>query len=149
MQRNSADYQTLTGVILPFAGLFIYGSVVTMFPYLPPLFGFLIALMVATRSKYLVPVLIYFIIFESEHNLFIFSTWIFLYFFMKFILPILEENLACRKCILALCVILGYLVFYLMMFIFYFLLGQHFFNIDPFLLTLYIFLEIIIAVVIL
>ena len=64
MQRVGTDSQTLSH--LPLLGLLVvYESLSTVYPYLPPLFGFFMALLVAEGTKkHMLWVLAYFLFLE-------------------------------------------------------------------------------------
>ncbi len=149
MQRDSTGYRSLSEVIFTFIALILYGAVATMYPYLPPLFGFMLALLVITQKRYLIPILIFLLFFETEHNHFIFSTWLFAFLYIRFILPMIMNIIDCKKCIIVITVIAGYLLFYGLNHLIYFILGDTFISIDMTLLIFYIVAETLLAVLLL
>lgn len=149
MQRNSTSYRSLSEVFFTFAALILYSALSTIYPYLPPLFGFMIALLVTTDKKYLFPVLIFLLFFEAEHNHIIFTSWIFAFLYIRFILPVLINILVCRRCIIFISVALAYILFYAQTYLISFILGDTFIEIDNVLLGTYIVAEMLLAMLLL
>ncbi len=150
MQRVSTDSRTLIRYLLLLIPLVIYEALSTIYLLLPPLLGVMIALLVAHRAqRYLPLVLIYLLFFEADHGLFVFSTWIFVLLFFRFVLPVLEENLACRPCILVLSVALGYIGYYLFMSLIWLVFGLDGLDWNWWLLLYFIAIEMVIVVLLL
>jgi hypothetical protein len=150
MQRVGTDSRTLIRYLLLLIPLVIYESLSTVYYLLPPLFGVMTALLVAHRAeRYLPLVLIYLLFFEADHGLFVFSSWIFLLLFFRFVLPVLEENLICRPCILALSVILSYLGYALFMSLIWVVFNLEGLDFNLWLLFYFIAIETMIAVLLL
>ena len=95
LQRNIADknYIKLAPIV---AVLFLYGSISTLNPYLPPLFGVLMATAYFVgRREFLFFAFGYLLIFEADRGYYLFSGFLFLifyiyYFFHTFLLTNLE-----------------------------------------------------------
>ncbi|MGP1561959.1 MAG: hypothetical protein ACTTIC_07730 [Helicobacteraceae bacterium] len=146
MKANIAKYKHAAQTAAIFAVIIFFGLIATVYPFLPPLFGFMMALLVATDKKYFIPILIFLLFFEAQHNLVIFSSWFFVYFYRRFVLSILNHLLVCRVCIISLTVVLSYLLYYFFNYVFYFILGEGFIGIDWSILLSYIAAEVVLAV---
>jgi len=68
-------------------------------------------------------VLIFLLFFESNHSFFVFSSWLFLWIFIKFIMPLVEGIIDCKRCLQVIAVALAYFGFYFFIVIFNFLIG--------------------------
>lgn len=145
VRRISTNYRSITETSIIFTSIILYGAISTMYPFLPPLFGFMVVLFVETGKKYFFWILAFFLFYEAEHNHIAFSSWIFLYLYFRFVLPVLKNFLACKVCIHVLNVVLSYLLFYALNYIFYFIVGDVFININWGLLGLYLLLESILV----
>lgn len=127
--------------------LVVYESLGTIYYLLPPLFGFFIALLIQNRqSRYVPLVMIYFLFMEADHSLFLFSSWIFLLIFFKLILPFMEEYIVCKRCILVLGVVFGYLGYFFFINSIYFLVGVNTLDWTIWLLIFYIVVESVLVV---
>lgn len=146
MQRVGADSQTLNH--LPLLGLLVvYESLSTVYPYLPPLFGFFMALLVAEGTKkHMLWVLAYFLFLEADRSYMIFSSWIFMVLFFKFLVPVLKDNIVCVRCINVLTVVLAYVGYYLFLEVGGFLMGVGFHSPDYLFVAYYILVELVLAV---
>ena len=150
MQRVSTDSRSLARYLLLLVPLVIYESLSTVYYLLPPLLGLMTALLVVHRGeRYLPVILIYLLFFEADHGLFVFSTWIFMFLFFRFLLPVIEENLICRPCILVLSVALGYVGYYLFMSLIWFVFGLEPLAWNFWLLFYFILIEAVLAVLLL
>lgn len=58
-------------------------------------------------------VLIYLLFFEADRNYMIFSSWLFLWLFVSFLLPAINKTVDCKKCILLGGIALSYGLFFL------------------------------------
>jgi len=123
MQRNSIDSKITTLSWLIF--LIIYESLSTIYIYLPPLFGIMLSyLYVRKNEKSYFLVLIFLLFFESNHSFFLFSTWLFLWVLIKFIMPLVENVLDCNRCLQIGAVWFSYFGFYAFIRVFNFLIGN-------------------------
>jgi len=122
LQRDSNDNKTALFGWLVF--LIVYESLSAIYIYLPPLFGLMMSfLYVKKDEKAYFLVLIFLLFFESNHSFFVFSGWLFLWIFIKFIMPLVEGILDCKICLQIAAVVLSYLGFYSFIIIFNFLIG--------------------------
>lgn len=149
MQRNRFDYRTTLETWLIFIGLVIYGSIATLYPFLPPLFGFMVVLLIRSEHRFFIPALLYLLFFEAEHNHIIFSSWLFVFLYVRFLLPVILNIIVCRSCVAVITVIFSYLLFYALNYVLYFMVGDSFINIDWALLAIFIIIESVLAVVLL
>lgn len=150
MQRIGTDTKSLARDLLWLIPLVVYEALGTIHFLLPPLLGFFTALLVINKAeRYLPLVLAYLLFFEADHGFFLASSWIFLFLFFRFIVPILEDNLICRPCIIVLSVVLGYAGFYLFVTLIHFLLGLDPLVWDWLLLVYFIVVEALLAVMLL
>ena len=84
LQRNIADknYIKLAPIV---AVLFLYGSISTLNPYLPPLFGVLMATAYFVgRREFLFFAFGYLLIFEADRGYYLFSGFLFLIFYIYY-----------------------------------------------------------------
>lgn len=147
MQRNSTDSKSLNRDLLWLIPLIIYESLGTIYYLLPPLFGLFVALLIKTKTeRYLPLVMIYFLFIEADHSLFMFSSWIYLFFFFKVVLPLMQDYIICKKCILVLGVTLGYFGYFVFINSVYLLLGASMMEWNFYLLAFYVVVESILAV---
>jgi hypothetical protein len=116
LQRNIYDKNNLA-LGTAWLGLFLWGSITKLNPYLPPLFGFLLAgAMVIKNKEYVIGIFAYFLFFEADRGYFLFSTWLFFYIHIKFIMPLIASVIDCKKCLLVISVAIGYLLYYFLLF---------------------------------
>ena len=109
---NDKDYIAL-GLI--WLALFVWGAVSKIFPYMPPMFGFLIAIAIIVRNReYVFGIFAYFLFFEADRGYFLFSTWLYFYLHVNYIIPIISSFVDCKRCMLVISVALSYLLYYLM-----------------------------------
>lgn len=128
--------------------LVIYGSLSTIYFLLPPLFGLFTAMLVINKAeRYLPLVLAYFLFFEADHGFFLLSSWIFLFLFFRFVVPVMEDNLICRPCIVVLSVALAYGGLFLFLSLIGFLLGLEPLSWSWLLLIFFVVIESVLAVV--
>ncbi|MGE4295086.1 MAG: hypothetical protein AB7E49_05235 [Campylobacterales bacterium] len=150
MQRIGSDTQSLIRDLLWLIPLIIYGSLSTIYFLLPPLFGLFTALLVINKAeRYLPLVLAYFLFFEADHGFFLLSSWVFLFLFFRFVVPVMEDNLICRPCIIVLSVALGYAGLFLFLSLIHFLLGLDPLSWSWLLLFYFVAVEAMLAVVLL
>ena len=148
MQRIGTDTRSLSRDLLWLIPLIVYGSLSTIYFFLPPLFGVFVALLVINKAERYLPLLLaYLLFFEADHGFFLLSSWIFIFLFFRFVVPVMEDNLICRPCIIVLSVALGYIGLFLFVSLIHFLLG-----LDPLawnwlLLLYFIVVEAVLAVV--
>jgi len=115
LQRNIADKNYLKlfiwGVIL-----FMYLALSALNPYMPPLFGVFIVLAYFVREKYVMWfVLAYLLFFELDRGYYLFSSWLFLFFYIYYLIPLVGNFLDCRRCIAALGALLAYPAYFFML----------------------------------
>ena len=124
MQRISSNPRIIARDLLWLIPLVIYESLGTIYYMLPPLIGFFVALLVINKKeRYLPLALIYLLFVEADHGLFICSTWIFLIIFDRFIVPIMEDYIISKSFSIIFCVVSGYALFYMFIYLVYFLFG--------------------------
>jgi len=141
MQRIGFDHHAI-GAFGFLVFLVVYESLSTLYLFLPPLFGFLLAMLVKNRlGNFLFTVLIYFLFFEADRDYFIFSTWVYLLFFYRVLMPLIEDNLVCQKCILVMSVVVGYIGYFLFLNLVYFLVGADIYAMEYYLIGYYILIE--------
>ena len=133
---------------LPLLALLVgYEALSTLYPYLPPLFGFLMALLVAEGTrKHLFWVFAYFLFMEADRSYLIFSSWIFTVLFFKFVVPVMKDNIVCVRCINVLTVALAYVGYSLFLAFGAFLLGMEHHDPQYLFMAYYILVEIVLAV---
>ena len=149
MQRIGTDYRPVE-TIAWFLLLIVYESLSTLYAYLPPLFGLVLAyLYVKNDEKTYFFVFAYLLFFEANHSHIIFSTWIFAWIFIKFIMPLAEENIVCKRCLHVLAIFVAYIGFYLFSLIFNFLLGIEGDNFEYLIFLYYVVVESLLVFVVL
>jgi hypothetical protein len=97
LQRNIADKNYIK--LAPIAAvLFLYGSISTLNPYLPPLFGVLMATAYFVgRREFLFFAFGYLLIFEADRGYYLFSGFLFLIFYIYYFLPFVAAFLDCTR----------------------------------------------------
>lgn len=147
MRRISADTQLIIRDLLWIIPLVIYESLGTIYYFLPPLFGFFTAVLVVNkRSRYLPLVLVYMLFYEADHRYLMFSSWMFLFVFFRFIVPLVEDYIISRGTIFFLTVLISYVGLYFFVSLIYFAFGVEALNFS-WLFIYYIFIETILALV--
>ncbi len=116
MQRSISNQNPLTPFI--YVILFIaYGSLSTIYLFLPPLFAVLFVLFIKAlkREDSVSIFLISFclVIYESQMGFPLFSSIIYFGLIYKFVIPKLKKNFSCASCIKVSYVLLAYVGFYL------------------------------------
>jgi hypothetical protein len=85
---------------------------------MPPMFGFLLASVVAVKGRdYVIFVFAYFLFYEADRGYFLFSTWLYYYIHTRYLIPLIASFMDCKKCLLVLSVGLGYLLYFGMLFL--------------------------------
>lgn len=149
MQRIGTDTRSLESVVW-FVGLVVYESLSTLHAYLPPLFGLVLAYLYAKQDeKSFMFVFAYLLFYEADHSHIIFSTWLFAWLFLKFIMPLAEENIVCKRCLHVLGIVVAYFGFYLFTLVFNFLLGIQDESFEYLLLIYYIVVESLLVFIVL
>ena len=149
MQRVGTDSRAVE-TIFWFLLLIVYESLSTLYVYLPPLFGLLLAYLYAKQDeKIYVFVFAYLLFYEANHSHIIFSTWLFAWLFLKFIMPLAEENIVCKRCLHVLGIVVAYFGFYLFTSVFNFLLGIQGDEYEYLLLIYYIVVESLLVFIVL
>lgn len=124
MQRNSTNIRTLTHDLLWLVPLVIYEALGTIYFLMPPLFGFMVALLVINkRKRYLPLVLLYLLFYEADHGFFICSSWFFLFIFFRFALPIIEDYIVSRSFTVFLTITACYIGYFLFVLLINFIFG--------------------------
>ena len=113
LQRNIADKNYIK--LAPIAAvLFLYGSISTLNPYLPPLFGVLMATAYFVgRREFLFFAFGYLLIFEADRGYYLFSGFLFLIFYVYYFLPFVAAFLDCKRCMAVVAVLCSYPLYYL------------------------------------
>jgi hypothetical protein len=112
LQRNIADKNYIK---LSFVSAFfvLYLMLSTLNPYLPPLFGVLIVAAHMVRKKeFMWFALLYLIIFEMDRGYYLFSSWLFMFFYIYYLIPFVSNFLDCKRCIAALAAFCAYPLYY-------------------------------------
>lgn len=149
MQRIGINNKSVELLLWLFI-IVIYESLVTVYPYFPPLFGLMMAYLWAKDDeKTFFLIFLALLFFEANHSLLIFSTWLFAWMFIKFIMPLAEENIVCRKCLHVFAASASYIGFYFFITIFNFLLGVNNEGFEYAIVFYYILMESILVLVLL
>lgn len=122
MQRNLTHNQPLS-VLLYVVAFGVYSSLSTIYPLLPPLLGVLLLLFSRAISRsgnslFILATSFCLLIFEANFGYLLFSTLIYFYLVLKFVLPKIEQNFSCEMCISLSYVLLAYLGYYLFLVLF-------------------------------
>jgi len=145
LQRNITDKNYIK---LAFIGGFfiLYVALSTINPYMPPLLGVLAATAYFVQKKELMWfALVYLIIFELDRGYYLFSSWIFLFFYIYYLIPFVANFLDCKRCIAVFAAFFAYPAYYLFLnLIDAFLLKEAFtFSVGP--MLVYMFFETLLA----
>ena len=149
MQRIGTDHRPVETAFW-FVLLIVYESLSTIYALLPPLFGLVMAYLYTRqdeRTYFLV--FAYLLFYEANHSHVIFSTWLFAWLFLKFIMPLVEENIVCKRCLHVLAIVISYLGYYLLTELFNFLLGIPDEGMSHLMLFYYILVESLLVLVVL
>ncbi len=112
---NDQDYLTLGLIWLVF---FVWESLSNLYPYMPPMFGLLITAAVVVQGRqFTIGLFAFLLFFEADHSYFLFSTWLYYYFHVNFLVPLISAFVDCKKCLLVLSVVTAYLLYYTMLFL--------------------------------
>jgi hypothetical protein len=108
LQRNISDKKYIK--LAPLAALVLaYEAVSTLNPYLPPLFGVMLTLVYfVQRREFAVFALGFLLIFEADRGYYLFSSWLFMYIYVYYLLPFVSKFLDCRHCIAVLSAFFAY-----------------------------------------
>lgn len=113
LQRNIADKKYIK-LVVPAAVLLAYEALSTLNPYLPPLFGVLMAALYFVRQRELtIFALAFLLIFEADRGYYLFSSWLFMLIYVYYLLPFVAKFLDCSRCIAVLSVLLAYPLYFL------------------------------------
>jgi hypothetical protein len=147
MRRISPDTKLIIRDFLWIIPLVIYESLGTIYYFLPPLFGFFTAVLVANkRTRYLPLILVYLLFYEADHRYLMFGSWIFLFLFFRFIVPLMEDYIISRGVVLFLTVLISYVGLYCFVSLIYFAFGVEALSFS-WLFVYYVFIETILALV--
>lgn len=142
MQRSISHQKPL----IPFIYIIlfiIYGSLSSIYLFLPPLLAVLFVLFSKAMNKndFLLLILVSFclLLFEANKGYVVFSTIIYFALVYKFVMPKIIQNFSCNSCIKISYVLLAYLGYYI-----YLVLISNIFLLPPPELNFYIFYYIVI-----
>jgi len=113
LQRNITDKNYIK---LIFLGVFcaLYLAISAINPYLPPFFGVLLVIVYFVRQKEIIWFsLFYLLIFEADRGYYLFSSWVFLFFYIYYLIPLIENFLVCKRCVAGIAAFLAYPLYYL------------------------------------
>ncbi len=113
LQRNITDKNYIK---LSFVGAFfvLYLMLSTLNPYLPPLFGVLIvAAYMVGKKEFMWFALLYLTVFEMDRGYYLFSSWLFMFFYIYYLIPFVGNFLDCRRCIASLAAFFAYPLYYI------------------------------------
>jgi hypothetical protein len=116
MQRSISSYQSVASLL--YVALFIlYSSLSSMYPVLPPFFAVLLVLFskAIDKKNSLLVLLTSFclVVFEVNFGYILFSSIIYFYIVIKFIMPKIEQSFSCTSCINIAYVLLAYIGYFL------------------------------------
>lgn len=113
LQRNISDKKYLK-LAVPAGILLAYEALSTLNPYLPPLFGIMLTLVYfVERREFAVFSLAFLLIFEADRGYYLFSSWLFMFVYVYYLLPFVSKFLDCRRCIAALSAFFAYPLYFL------------------------------------
>ena len=115
LQRNIAD-QNYLKLFLIGVLLFAYLALSALNPYVPPLFGVFIVIAYFVRERYVIWfILAYLLFFELDRGYYLFSSWLFLFLYVYYVIPLVNSFLDCRRCIAALTAFFAYPTYFFML----------------------------------
>jgi len=116
MQRNLSHQKSLAPFIYIFLFI-IYGSLSSIYLFLPPLLAVLFVLFLKAMDKkdFLLLMLVSFclVLFEANKGYMIFSTIVYFALVYKFVMPKIIQNFSCNSCVNITLVLLAYLGYYI------------------------------------
>jgi len=113
LQRNIIDKNYIKLFILGVVFV-LYLALSTLNPYVPPLFGVLLVAAYFVREKeFMWFALVYLIIFEMDRGYYLFSSWLFMFFYVYYLIPFVSNFLDCKRCIAALAAFFAYPLYYI------------------------------------
>ncbi|MDR0665378.1 MAG: hypothetical protein LBF86_07670 [Helicobacteraceae bacterium] len=149
VRRNGVNPRDIVRYGFILLALVVYESLGTIYYLLPPLFGFWFAFVAHKKDqRYMWLAMCYILFYEADHGLIVASGCLFLYFFLKFVVPTIEDIIVSRFAIAAVSIASAYLVYYALVSLIYFLFGMEPLSFS-WLLVYYIFVELIIAAAVL
>ncbi|GHS86931.1 hypothetical protein FACS189487_02090 [Campylobacterota bacterium] len=149
MQRDSFNFNDIVRCVAFLALFIVYESLSTIYYFLPPLFGFCFALAAVKKEpRFMWAVIVYILFYESEHSLITGSGALFLYIFIKYIMPVLEDFIMSRYVIMIIAVLFAYFGYYIFINALYFVFGANTISFSWFLIY-YAAIEATIAVIVL
>ena len=117
MQRSISHKKPVKNSLIYIVLFFVYESLSSIYPFLPPLFGVLFILLIQAlnRNDTLNVIFISFclVIFEAENGYILFTSLIYLLIAYKFILPKLIQNFNCYSCVKFSYVFIAYVGFFM------------------------------------
>ncbi len=112
LQRNISDKKYIR-LVVPAAILLAYEALSTLNPYLPPFFGVLMAALYFVRQRELMFfALAFLLIFEADRGYYLFSSWLFMFIYVYYLLPFVAKFLDCRRCMAVLSALLAYPLYF-------------------------------------
>ncbi len=112
LQRNITDknYIKLSAIGAFFV---LYLLLSTLNPYIPPLFGvLLVAVYFVQKKEFIWFALLYLLIFEVDRGYYLFSSWLFMFFYIYYLIPFVSKFLDCKRCIASLAAFCAYPLYY-------------------------------------
>jgi hypothetical protein len=97
------------------------------------------------NRQFLIAILCGALFFESTHSLYLFSTWLFLFAFTKYIMPLLEAFIDCKKCLNSIGAGLAYIIFFGGVYLFNILFTEQIIIFSPLVLAYWILIEMSIS----
>lgn len=122
MQRNLANNQPLK-ILFYVLAFGVYSSLSSIYPLLPPLLGVLFLLFAKSISRsgnslFIISISLCLLIFEANFGYLLFSTLIYFYLILKFVLPKIEQNFSCEMCVKFSYIFLAYIGYSLFLVLF-------------------------------
>lgn len=115
LQRNISDKNYIK---LTFIGAFfiVYLALTTLNPYMPPLFGVLMVIAYSVNKREIIWfALLYLLIFEMDRGYYLFSSWLFMFIYIYYVIPFVSNFLDCKRCIAALAAFCAYPAYFLLL----------------------------------
>jgi hypothetical protein len=118
-------------------------------PWFLPFFGVgAVGIYRNQNKQFLYAMLFAALVFEKNHSLYLFSTWAFFFVFVKYIMPILESVIDCKKCLNAIGAGIAYILFFGAIFIINAIFAEYRLVYSPLVLGYWILLEMSISALI-
>lgn len=112
LQRNFSNQSYISAILFGCA-FGAYATISVLSPLFVPFLGVAAVGVYRIKSRsLLIGVLIGALFFENTHSLYLFSTWIFLFIFTQYVMPLLEAFIDCKKCLNSIGAGLVYILFF-------------------------------------